>query len=234
MSSPPLDTLPCAACNRPVFAGGNVVLCARCDAYQHKACWVKRGACAAAAKCKGKPVHVAVVRLEPPHPTSDDVSAIVLARVNEVVHPLVADLRSVVAHSEDLTALRRTIEAQAAAARADAEQARRAIEGRIDELRRLVVAMDDRERTAPVPIVREDLTAQATQVAERTAGSVAELRTTLTRELESLRTAVGADLHGVLVAIEACRWDTAARRHALPWDDRTDDVLAPAARTGEE
>lgn len=234
MTDERLEALPCPACRKPVFAHGSVVLCSKCDAYQHLSCWTKRKGCSGEAKCKGKSVPVAVVKLEPPHPTADEISAIVEQRLTDVVHPLMADLRSVVAHGEDLDALRRAAREQAESSRAAIEEFRRDVEGRLEKLRQLVAAMDQRESTSPQPLLREDLSQATREANERADAADAALREAVVAEVGTLRRSVAAELHGILLAVEACRWDTAARRHPLPWDGRTDDVLAPAPHGRDE
>src|SRR5436190_22987526 len=99
----------CHACRELVFEEGSVVLCSRCDQFQHVRCWSEAGRCTATMKCKGKPVPVAVVKLQPPGPSAEEIADLVEARTQEVLHPLVADLRSEMAHHSDVEAVRKQI-----------------------------------------------------------------------------------------------------------------------------
>jgi hypothetical protein len=218
---------PCRACRNPVFEGGKVVLCSRCDSYQHVRCWTAAGRCGATVKCRGKPVPVAVVKLQPPGPSAAEIAEAVEARTQEILHPIIADLRSAMAHAEDVDALRKTVAQSAETAQERVEALRREVESRTERIRQLVAAVETRLAGTPVPIDRNDLARIAKDVREGGEAGARLAGAAIEAHIEALRRAVSVDLHEVLLAVEACRWDTAARRHPLPWDGRTDDVLAP-------
>jgi hypothetical protein len=217
----------CPACREAVFDRGSVVTCSRCDEYQHLKCWNAGGRCRAATKCKGKPVPVAVVKLQPPGPTAAEISEAVEARTQELLHPIIADLRSAMAHGEDVETVRVSVAQTAEATLARIEQARIEMDTRTENIRRLVAAVETRLAAAPPPIDRGDLTKSAKEIREGVEGAAREAGASMESRLAELRSAVSSELHEILLAVEACRWDTGARRHPLPWDDRTDDVLDP-------
>jgi len=215
----------CPGCRTIVFEQGAVVACSRCDAYQHLKCWNAKGRCTASMKCKGKLVPVAVVKLAPPGPTAFEIAEAVEARVQEILHPVVADLRSAMAHGEDVEALSGSVARTAEATLARIEQARIEMESRTENIRRLVAAIDARLAAAPAPVDRSELARTAKEIRDAADGAAHETGAALESRLVEIRAAISSDLHEILVAVEACRWDTGARRHPLPWDGRTDDVL---------
>jgi len=217
----------CRACREAVFDKGSVVACSRCDGYQHLKCWNAAGRCTSTAKCKGKPVPVAVVKLAPPGPSAAEIADAVEARTQELLHPIMADLRSAMAHGEDVEALRVSVAQTTEATLARIEQARIETETRTENIRRLVAAVDARLAAAATPLQRADLTRAAKEIKDGVESAAHEAGATTEGRLAELRTAISSELHEILLAVEACRWDTGARRHPLPWDGRTDDVLDP-------
>jgi hypothetical protein len=217
----------CRACREAVFDEGSVVACSRCDDYQHLKCWNAAGHCTATAKCKGKPVHVAVVKLAPPGPSAAEIAEAVEARTQELLHPIMADLRSAMAHGEDVETVRVSVAQTAEATLARIEQARIEMDTRTENIRRLVAAVEARLAAAPPPIDRADLTRAAKEIRDGVEGAAREAGASTESRLADLRAAISSELHEILLAVEACRWDTGARRHPLPWDGRSDDVLDP-------
>jgi hypothetical protein len=225
------DTI-CHGCRTPVFERGSVVLCGRCDAYQHLGCWSESGRCRATPKCKGKPVPVAVVKLQAAGPTAEQIAELVETRTQEILHPLVADLRSEMAHHEDVEALRKQLAQSNEAAEARVETLRRDLETRTEKIRQLVAAVDARVAAVPAGLDRNDLARTSKEIREGLDAALKQSGPSVDTQLADLRRAISSELHGVLMAIEACRWDTGSRRHPLPWDGRTDDVLAPRTAGG--
>jgi hypothetical protein len=230
---PPAD-LPCPACEGPAFGAGAVVLCTVCDSYQHLACWTRAHRCTAAVKCKGKPQPVAVVRLEPPGPSAAEIADAVETRVQEIVHPLLADVRAAMAHGEDLEAFRSQAAKSFEETRARLESLRTEVEERAEKLRQVCAAIDARLAAAPPPVDRASLAALASEVREGADAGLRHASAALEGQLRELSRAMTAHMQGVILAVEACRWDTAARRQPLPWDERPEDVLAPRAAGGAQ
>ena len=222
-----LKDTPCAVCDAPVFEKGAVVVCSVCDAYHHNGCWNRTGHCSARPKCKGRAVPVAVVKLQPPGPTAAEIADAVGERTQEILHPVVADLRSAMAHAEDVESLRKTILESARTAKERSESALRELEARGDALRQLVAAADARVAALPVPAGRDDVAHAVKEIRERNDALILEASSSLEAQIAEMRRAVSAELHEVLLAVEACRWDTGARRHPLPWDTRPDEILSP-------
>jgi hypothetical protein len=227
-----LKDTPCAACREPVFEKGSVVLCSTCDAYQHLRCWSERRRCAASEKCKGKPVPVAVVRLAPPGPSAAEIADAVEAKTQELLHPMFADLRSAMAHAEDVETLREAFGHSAEAGQDRVEALARDLEQRTERIRQMLTALEARLASAPAPLGRDDLSRAAKEIRDGFDSAVRRAAPPLDKEIADLRQAVSLALHEVLRAVEACRWDTGARRHPLPWDGTSDDVLAPRAAGG--
>lgn len=224
----------CPVCREALFAEGAVVLCSKCDATQHQRCWARTDECGATPKCKGRPQPVAVVRLEPARPTASEIAAAVQKQFRDVLDPLVFELRSSLAHGEDVEKLRRTVRELADAAQERLEAFRRDVDTRFETLRVAVADLERRPASTPLPVVREDVERAAGAAAARAEQAIADLRASVAADLAALRRSTEVDLHGILVAVEACRWDTAARRQPLPWDTRSDDVLDPPARASGE
>jgi hypothetical protein len=231
-----LAQTPCPACDEPVFDGRPAVRCAKCGAFVHRACWTTAGARCTAEHCGSKRAdHVAVVRLQPPGPTATEIGAEVAAKLDEFLKPALADVRLVMARREDVDRLRREVhdarnaaEAESAAARERAVEARATLLARLDELEKAVAETEQLLRAAPTPPKAEEISQASTAAVELATRNVATLRDEVLAAIAVSDRAARVEARRNLAASEACRWDTAARRRPLPWDQSGEDVVRPA------
>lgn len=233
---------PCTACRAPVFSGAAVVVCAKCGGFEHRTCWTgAKGRCSLPGCGSKKSTAVAVVRLEPPGPTVEELTASVHARFEQVFHKVMADVRTAMAHREDVERLREEIrtlraalQSQVDAGREREAALRRDVQGHFQEAVKAVSVVEQAVRNLPKPTVAHELTEVSRELAGRTDRAVAELRRELTEALREAARELSIESRRTLAAVEACRWDTAARRSPLPWDSRSDDTTLPTVPRHED
>jgi ElaB/YqjD/DUF883 family membrane-anchored ribosome-binding protein len=229
-----LAGLACSGCRDAVFDGRPVVRCSKCGAYCHQECFVKTARCPVQ-QCAGKKWEgVAVVRLEPPGPDVREIAAAVRADFEDVLHPLMAGVRSDMAQHEDVEKLHAEVLAAAKAAQTRDEALRARLDSTVLEIER-ALAEHARAIAETQRLVRALPTVGPKEfgdVAQSVAASVGErterLRESVHAALDALRQTVSVESRRNLVAIEACRWDTAAHGRPLPWDEGAARVLNPA------
>jgi len=237
-----LQTTPCGACAAPVFTGAAAVVCAKCGAFAHRTCWTAAKDRCSGANCGSrKCTPVAVVRLQPPGPTVEELTASVHARFEEVFHKVMADVRMSMSHREDVEKLRDEVRAVRVAMQTEAESAkereaslRKEMHGHIQEAVRAVQALEQAVRSIPKPSVGQELSEASKDIAGRTDRAVSELRKQIVESLQETARDLRIEARRNLAAVEACRWDTAARRSPLPWDARSDDVALPSTPRDED
>jgi hypothetical protein len=237
-----LGAQPCTACRGPVFSGAAVVVCAKCGGFTHRTCWTsQKDRCALAGCGSKKSTPVAVVRLQPPGPTVEELTAAVHERFEKVFHAVMTDVRTAMAHQEDLDRLREEVrglralvESGATAGQEREAALRKDVESHIREAVRAVSVVETAVRNLPKPTVAQELTDVSRDLAGRTDRALADLRRELTDALREATRELAVESRRTLAAVEACRWDTAARRSPLPWDARSDDVALPAAPRRED
>ncbi len=242
-----LASLPCPLCSSPAFDGRPAVQCGACGLFLHRECFTTLGRCPKKTCGAKKPVTVAVVRLEPPGPDLASIAEAARKSFESVLHPMIADMRSEMAHREDVERLRPSLGAIEGAMSRHAEETQALIESvragldrRIADVAAALAEAERRLRAAP-QLAPADIAAAVRPVAEQASQSfelrVTRLREELSQSLSALERAVRVEAQRNLLAIEACRWDTAARGSPLPWDARSDQVLDPApsgAAEGED
>lgn len=225
---------PCTGCRRAVFDGQPAAQCAKCGAYWHRKCATGAGRCTIERCGSGKWTDVAVVRLEPPGPTLEQIATAVRTDFQRALDEVSTRIRGEMAYRTDVEKFRAEASEAASAASLREQRLRErvdalgaSLEKRLDEHRKAVAEVLQAVRSIPTVgpreiqevgrVVSASLEQQSAKLQAEVAASLAELRSTVV--VESSRN---------FAAIEACRWDTAARRRPLPWHDGSDRVLEPA------
>lgn len=228
------ESTPCAVCRTKLFDGGPVVLCSRCGRHQHQRCWAERGErCVATERCKGKALPVAVVELEPRAPSAAEIAAEVEARVERIAAGLEERVLVQMANQVDVESLRSHVTRQVQKALERLDETRDGLKAAIGEAANRIAALESAVAEASQRPAQDDGPDVAAVVRAGVADAVGELRASLDARLDETRARVLSELHRNLLAIEACRWDTAAARDPIPWDDRAQSVVLPAAATEE-
>ncbi len=236
-----LSRLACPECMEQVFAGVAAYLCDRCDTYQHKRCWNSAKRCIATEGCRGKPREVVVVRLEAPGPTADAIADRVEERLAGVIGPAFQKLSKGVAQQKDVERIKNALSNIAdavGAADSRVEELRAALDGGLREIRRIIEEAGEQTRVAepmPAPGVSDDELRRIVQETSARADEAAlEMRSSLEGLLSELSSTVRTELYRVQRAVDACRWDTGARRHPLPWDERPNEVFLQGSGRSDE
>jgi hypothetical protein len=229
-----ISHLACPACMEQVFSGYEAYLCDRCDRYQHKRCWNEAGRCTASDRCRGKPREVVVVRLEASGPTAEVIAETVERRLGESLTGPLEELGRQLAKQRDMERVKnalRNIHDAIGAADSRVEDLRAALDAGLRDLRRTLDDMGDKTHVAEVVpasgVSDEELSRIVRETSERMDASAERLRETLAGLLSGLSSDVRSELYRVQQAVDACRWDTGARRHPLPWDERSEGVFLP-------
>ncbi len=239
-----IEHLACPTCLDTVFSGNEAYVCNRCDTYQHRRCWNEAGRCGGSDSCKGKPRDVVVVRLEAAGPTTSEIADEVEERLRKLVMPPLKSLHNTVAKPSDLEPTKAAVLDASRDTKARFSDLRESVDAGVRGVRELVSSLDGRvKELADRPqqeqgISEEDITRLVRETTARVDSAVKALEKQVESQLdgltESLRSELRSELFKVQQAVEACRWDTAARRTPFPWDARPDDLFLMAAEPGSE
>lgn len=226
--------LACHAC-MDVFTGSEAYICDKCETYQHRRCWNQAGRCQGSERCRGKPRDVVILRLEAPGPSAGEIGDEVEKRLRDVVLPPVESVQQTGAKQQDVERIKnalRNISDAVGSSDTRVEELRAAVDAGLRDLRRTIAEMDEKTHVAevmqPSGVSDEELKRIVQETSSRMDESAEHLRESLDGLLSALSKEMRAELYRVQQAVDACRWDTGARRHPLPWDERPDAVFLPA------